>query len=554
MIMKHIYKYTECLFDETQYDDDLQDDLKIVNAKYVPALVPMDAGNPYIEALPYLRPEEDVMNAYTTPLYTYDYNKVKNMNKYEKMLQVSTLRQVRFPLTFHKNLEFYFYNALLTSYRSRKIVSTNNTLVQYVSEDRVQDTSCILYGDSADSTNAGFSLIGYSGCGKSSAIQTLLARYPQTIIHTIDKYNKYIQIVYLVVNCVPNSNFAALYEGIGNAIDKALGNIQPVYATEIAKTSTLGKKLEKVRALIEKFGIGIIIFDEIQLIDFEHSRDNSFESLMTLSNRTKVAMAVVGTEDARDKMFKELRTSRRIGTVINGNQYCENKKFFYFLVSQLFQYQWFDEPVKVTDELVEAFFDVTKGIVDQLIGIYSCMHYDYLERKIRPTIDADYVREVANRYYPGIQRVLADLESVEAARELMEIRQDAEVRVAAIIDAAKQEKESETILNQQTEHSERMVLLKNVITNITSIYCEYTIPDIEKAFNEVIKHRNGQPITEREMSRLVIDKLTTKKRKPRARKDAEVEPQSESDNLKTTDSVSVVSPVNMLDVVGPGGV
>jgi hypothetical protein len=316
----------------------------------------------------------------------------------------------------------------------------------------------------------------------------------------------------------------------------------------------LGKKLEKVRALIEKFGIGIIIFDEIQLIDFEHSRDNSFESLMTLSNRTKVAMAVVGTEDARDKMFKELRTSRRIGTVINGNQYCENKKFFYFLVSQLFQYQWFDEPVKVTDELVEAFFDVTKGIVDQLIGIYSCMHYDYLERKIRPTIDADYVREVANRYYPGIQRVLADLESVEAARELMEIRQDAEVRVAAIIDAAKQEKESETILNQQTEHSERMVLLKNVITNITSIYCEYTIPDIEKAFNEVIKYRNGQPITEREMSRLVIDKLTTKKRKPRAKKDAEVEPQSESDNLKTTDSVSVVSPVNMLDVVGPGGV
>ena len=32
---------------------------------------------------------------------------------------------------------------------------------------------------------------------------------------------------------------------------------------------------------------------------------------MTLSNRTKVAIAVVGTEDAKDKMFKELRTSKK---------------------------------------------------------------------------------------------------------------------------------------------------------------------------------------------------------------------------------------------------
>jgi hypothetical protein len=433
------------------------------------------------------------------------------MTKLEKMLQVSTLRQLRFPLTFHKNLEFSFYNALLTSYRARKPKFTKKKAIEYISNDVEEETNCVLCGDSAASTNAGFSLIGYSGCGKSSAIQTLLSHYPQTIVHKVDKFKQYIQIVYLVVNCVPNSNFSALYEGVGDAIDKALGNTQPVYAQEIAKTATLGRKMEKVRELIERFGVGMIIFDEIQLINFDRTKESSFESLMTLSNRTKVAVAVVGTEDARDKMFKELRTTRRIGTMINGNMYCENKKFFTFLVSQLFQYQWFDEPVEMNEELVDALYQVTKGIVDQLIGIYSCMHYDYLERKKRPAIDAQYVHDIAQRYYPGIQNVLADLESVESARKLMSIRNDAEVRVAAIIDNAQQEKEAEDLLHKQNAAGTKMLMLKNVVANITALYDEYSLTDIEKAFNMVMKQIKDNPKSEREIGRMVIDKLSRKK-------------------------------------------
>ena len=453
------------------------------------------------------------MNSYSKGLLSYDRDKIKSMSKLEKLLQVSTLRELRFPLSFHKNLEFSFYNTLITSYRARNVLKTSIEQVEYTSNDEKSSTSCILCGDSGDSTNAGFSLIGYSGCGKSSAIKTLLSHYPQTIIHKADEFKQYIQIVYLVVNCVPHSNFAALYEGVGDAIDKALGNTKPIYSKEISKIPTLGRKMEKVRELIEKFAIGIIIFDEIQLIDFDRTKESSFESLMTLANRTKIAIAVVGTEDARDKMFKELRTSRRIGTVINGNQYCENKKFFSFLVKKLFQYQWFDEPVNVTDELADALYNVSKGIVDQLIGIYSCMHYDYLERKNRPVIDANYVYEIAHKYYPGIQNVLAELESVESARKLIEIRQDADIRVSSIIDRAQQEQESEFLINNQDKLNAKMVLLKNVIKNITAIYDEYLLPEIESAFNAIMKRYKNEQKTEKEISRLVIAKLSGSKHK-----------------------------------------
>ncbi len=59
--------------------------------------------------------------------------------------------------------------------------------------------------------------------------------------------------------------------------------------------------------------------DEIQLIDFSRTRESSFESLMILANRTKVAIAVVGTEDAYEMMFSKFRTGRRVGTVIKAH-------------------------------------------------------------------------------------------------------------------------------------------------------------------------------------------------------------------------------------------
>lgn len=81
---------------------------------------------------------------------------------------------------------------------------------------------------------------------------------------------------------------------------------------------------------MERFAIGLIIFDEIQLIDFNSTRENSFESLMILSNRTKVAIGVVGTEDAYEMMFPKLRTGRRVGSPVRAQKYCSNYRYFQY--------------------------------------------------------------------------------------------------------------------------------------------------------------------------------------------------------------------------------
>lgn len=499
------YKYIQCEEGTSQYDNYDLNETNIVDAIYIPARMDIDKGNPYIEALPNPRDDFSIRRAYTRELPGYSYDKVKNMSKLDKMLAVGTLRELRFPLPFNRELEFSLYNALLTSYRARKQMKSDNSRIELTIDNISKMTNLILSGDSSEATNAGFSLIGYSGCGKSSAISTLVSHYPQVIMHDDGDDGYFPQITYLVVNCIANSNFSALYEGIGDAIDKAFGNAQPVYAMEIKKTTGLGNKAEKVRNFIELFGVGIIIFDEIQLIDFEHTKENTFDSLLTLANRTKVAIAVVGTEEARDKMFHELRTARRVGTMINGNRYCENREFFEYLVEQIFKYQWFKEPVEVTDEIIDALYDVTKGIIDQLVSIYSCMNIEAITSRKKIEINAEFIHHIADKYYPGIQDVIGSIGCNEDALELEEIRKNADMRINKLMDEAKQEQGMKKIKENST--AKPSVSLHNVAANIRIIYDDYTDSQIEDAYNKVICKASSNGKNEKEITRMVVETL-----------------------------------------------
>ena len=267
------------------------------------------------------------------------------------------LRRVRFPLPMNYELENAVYIALVNSYRVRRMLRDKNGDIRlpYESGNVSHCSDGLLVGKDAAAANAGITMIGYSGCGKSSALETVFANYPQYIIHRGEGMTTYPQIVYLVVQCPPHSNFRGLFKNIGVAIDRALGNVKPVYAKELdaGKSGNLARFTDKVRELIEQFAIGMIVFDEIQHLNFDSTLENSFESILELTNQTKVAFGVVGTEDAYDKIFADnLRQARRLGAEIHADRYCKNKDLFCHIVRNLFKYQWFDTIVEPTQELI----------------------------------------------------------------------------------------------------------------------------------------------------------------------------------------------------------
>ncbi len=466
---------------------------KIVEARYVKSNVRFDNGNMMIEALPRPREgEQEIFQAYNRDIGIFSEEDKKKMKEYEKLSAISLLRQLRFPLPFHQSLETVTYLSLLNSYRNRKLV------IPGVSEGIKTDKPAILKGNDASATSAGFSLLGYSGCGKSSALEILLSNYPQTIIHKFDGGYKITQIVYLVVNCVANSNFAALYTAIGKAIDTALGNQEPVYETMIRKTGGLGEKANVICNLIEIFSVGIIIFDEIQLINFTSTKENSVEGLMTIANKTKVAMGVVGTEDAFNLLFSKLRTGRRFGETILGHEYCKKYEFFKYIVHGLFNYQWFDQPAQLTDDICKALFDVSHGIIDQLIGIYIFMQIDYIVAKRKPKIDADYVKRTAEKHYPGMMRLVNRLEDPVAEKRRIELLAKGNTDLQRII-AEEKEKQASQVeklmkISEQDETKSRKMMLAKITQDIMDITDDYDMNTVMAAVQKELglaKNRNA---------------------------------------------------------------
>ena len=497
--MNKKYEYTKKEDKDAKYNEYILNKEKIIPAIYSKAVLERDRGNAYIEALPNINLEPHLSEK-PHELIEYRHDKIKNMSKTEKKLQVSNLRYVRFPLPFQKELIHCLYNTIISSYRARTQVYTFNSSIECSIKNKSCELNVMLTGEASQPTNSGFSLIGKSGAGKTTLMSETLSQYPQVIIHNDEDGGYYVQIVYLVVNCVPNSNFSALYEGVGSAIDHALQNTDGIYQNEISKCKGLGKKAAKVKELIEKLAIGIIIFDEIQLIDFNHTKENTFDSLLTLANETKVGLAVIGTEDARDKMFSELRTSRRIGENIIADSYCDNFDFFRFLVTNVFKYQWFDELVEPDDDICVALYEVTKGIIDQLIGIYIKVNEDYLDKKEKPQINGEYIKKVAKKYFSGMQDVLQNIYPNHENKTLT---------ATDIVNNYTQAEQIREIINSNNDKRGN-VKDANVYSNISAIY-DYSLEEVENGI-KIIRKKNSGDITEKELTRKVVEYLNKKNR------------------------------------------
>lgn len=163
--------------------------------------------------------------------------------------------------------------------------------------------------------------------------------------------------------------------------------------------------------------------------------------------------------------------------------------------------------VEPDEEIIDTLYELTKGIVDQLVGIYSCMNYDYVERKKKETINGQYIRMIANRYYPGIQKVLESMD-IDAQEESIQImKENAELRVNELLDKAKQEQEAERLMTSGVESTVEQIALENVVANINAIFSEYTEEKIKNAYDKVMKRKDMQGKSEKEITRTILKML-----------------------------------------------
>ncbi len=356
---------------------------KISDAVYTEPIVEKDKDNIFITALPEKLNDDEISEYYYT---RFDSPISKDASAYVQEEEINLIDDVRFPLRPVYLVETKFRSILCNSYRKRY-----GTLVEQDKEISVAD-SWTTQGSSMEMPvgsdgNTGFAFLGVGGSGKSSCWERLLPRYPKVIVHHQDG-SQIVQIVWIYVQ--PDSDFGlrGFLDSIAKEIDSSLMNSNEPYYNKVRSMRSIGEKANYIAELFRLFNVGVLVIDEIQRFNTAKNKADSYESIMTIINKSKVALSVCGTEEAYHKFFYRYYIARRIGEPIRASQYCSDYNYFCDLVDSVMEINWFKYPYypdvsetqlsQYKESVYRQLFEETGGIIERIITIWKAIQIQYI--------------------------------------------------------------------------------------------------------------------------------------------------------------------------------
>lgn len=439
-----------------------------------------DTDNPLITALPPKRNMDELVQDCTKSPGLPPQSVFQRISLDEKLMVIQKLNSARIYLPYYAAIEETVDRALVNSYERRAEIESKMPK-NYTYQDT--DMPVYQFSDINELSDAptGFSLIGASGCGKSTGINAVLRKYPKIIIHNEGTTHQFVQIPILAVHMAENNNFHGLYQRIGWTIDRILGNTAKAYENELGrKGDTLAVKFNKLCNLINIFHIGLLVIDEIELISVSNVKEGSLETFMSLSNITGIAIGVVGTEDAYAKLFHHPRITRRIGDLINADSYCSSKNQIKRILYTLYTY--LPSPCIPSDDCVDVYYQESNGVIAYISRIFTAVASEIIKLQANgePTdITPKTIKNIAKKHLAGRyvfdkqnkeNRIIEDEEySLATARKLMESNEPLELPEAPQID--------------------RMPTIRNIVKEAIHAFCgsQYADKDIESALHKIMK-------------------------------------------------------------------
>ena len=339
------------------------------NAEYLPQMIEDYKENPFIEALPPIMPSaEAAVNALSVkPVYS---EAERDMGAYNRMHSAMRLNRYFQPLYIHLDIEQRISRSIRQGY-----VSRNPVKPQYAQRFRQIDQQF----EPADfrnvrSTGVGFTIIGMSGVGKSTAIDRVMSLYPQCITHTQYKGKPFFikQAVWMKLDCPYDGSIKGLCQGFFSGLDRIL---QTDYANMYRYTRvTVDAMMDKMSILAHTHGLGMLIIDEIQHLSQAKSggSEKMLNFFVTLVNTIGVPVILIGTPTALPILQSEFRQARR-GSGQGGliwNQ-MKNDESWEILLRVMWKYQWTKYKCPFTEKMKNILYEETQGIVDLAVKLYG---------------------------------------------------------------------------------------------------------------------------------------------------------------------------------------
>lgn len=339
---------------------------------YREQIVPDYKENPLIEALPPIWSSDEVVDMLSHNGGHHDGE--RQLDAQYRLHCVHRLFRYFQPLEQHIDIEQRLSRCIRQGYLHR------NPLAKEYAIALVEGHRAITTGEAVGNltafrpTAAGFTIIGISGVGKTSAVSNILALYPQVVEHS--KYKDFIlmlkQVVWLKIDCPHDGSVKGLCMEFLEAIDRAIGT--NYFELHGKRSNTVDAMMVRMSQIARLHCLGVLVIDEIQHLNTATSggKDKMLNFFVTLVNTIGVPVVLIGTSRAMSILQGEFRQARRgsgQGDLIWDAM--KNDVSWDIFVSSMWQNQWTKDIVPMDASFRNALFEESQGITDIAVKLYT---------------------------------------------------------------------------------------------------------------------------------------------------------------------------------------
>ncbi|NLK96564.1 MAG: AAA family ATPase [Epulopiscium sp.] len=347
--------------------------VEAVNAVYREQLVEDYKGNPLIEALPDIYTKEEVIDrlAYYPPYSDEE----RNLDGHYRYHLIQRLFQYFQPLNIHIDLESRICRLIRQGYLARNPVRPQYAENLQIGYQMIKNQNMELISNQIfRTTSYGFTIVGVSGMGKTTAINRILSLLPQIIVHSQYKEMDFslFQLVWLELDCPHDGSVKGLCVDFFMKVDSLLGtNYYKKFGNGRLSVNTM---LPVIAQIARNCSLGILIIDEIQHLSTAKSggSERMLNFFVTLINTIGVPVILIGTNKAMSILQSEFRQARRGSG--QGDMVWERMKqdeSWEILIEGMWDYQWVKKPTPLTQELKDVLYEESQGITDIAVKLYA---------------------------------------------------------------------------------------------------------------------------------------------------------------------------------------